>query len=60
MPGDSFVSENYILGGLLGYSTARSDGSVDQRYLGKLTHVANYGNVYGVVVVADEGSGCTF
>lgn len=59
MPGDSFVSENYILGGLLGYSTARSDGTVDQRYLGKLTHVANYGNVYGVVVVADEGSGWT-
>lgn len=59
MPGDSFVSENYILGGLLGYSTARSDGSVDLRYLGKLTHVANYGNVYGVVVVADEGSGWT-
>lgn len=57
MAGENYLDENFRIGGLLG--ACGSTNSLDQRYMSKLTHVANYGNLYAFAVVADEGSGWT-
>lgn len=57
MPGEDFLGENFQIGGLLG--RCASYNTVEARFIGKLTHVANYGNLYSAVVVAPKDSGWT-
>lgn len=52
-----YQSANFHIGGLLGSAGASS--TLDAAVIGKLTHVANYGNVYGTVIVAEKDSGWT-
>lgn len=53
MPGEVYLSENYHVGGLLG-SVSVNTNDRRSRYVGRLVHVANYGNVFGAVVITDE------
>lgn len=47
-------SYNVRVGGLLGH--AGTGGNSQWGYYGKLTHVANYGNVYGAYMITDESN----
>lgn len=50
----NIFSYNVRVGGLLG--AAGTGGSTQWGYYGKLTHVANYGNVYGAYMITDESN----
>lgn len=50
----NIFSYNIRVGGLLG--AAGTGGNTQWGYYGKLTHVANYGNVYGAYMITDESN----
>lgn len=51
---ENVFSYNVRVGGLLGH--ACTGGSTQWGYYGRLTHVANYGNVYGAYMITDESN----
>ncbi|MBQ8133296.1 MAG: hypothetical protein IJ192_02625, partial [Clostridia bacterium] len=53
MPAENIQSENYQIGGLLGGAGANSN-TLDDRYIGRIIHCANHGNIYSFEVVTDE------